>query len=95
MYKRENGWFEGEVVKVNQRLTSGSHQQYIPYIVWPQLEDVDGTEWVEEDTVSIAVMRVGCSICCGNLLKSSSIDNETGILLSLLAKPISHHTLSS
>jgi hypothetical protein len=62
MYKRENGWFEGEVVKVNQRLTSGSHQQYIPYIVWPQLEDVDGTEWVEEDTVSIAMMRVGCSI---------------------------------
>ena len=47
MYKTSEGWFDGEIAKVSQRLTIGPHSQYIPYIVWPLWEDADGTDWVE------------------------------------------------
>ena len=51
MYRASDGWFEGEVVKVSQRFTVGSESRYIAYIVWPNREDVNGTDWVMEDTV--------------------------------------------
>lgn len=50
MYKDENGWFEGEIVKASQRLVLGAHRQFISYLVWPHREDADGTVWVVEDT---------------------------------------------
>jgi len=53
LYKdsERNGWFEGEVVKVAQRLygPGGVPLTQIPYIVWPQLEDAGETVWVEHD----------------------------------------------
>lgn len=53
LYKdtERNGWFEGEVVKVAQRLygVGGVALTRIPYIIWPDIEDVDGTVWVEHD----------------------------------------------
>lgn len=51
MYRASDGWFEGEIVKVSQRFTVGSESRYIAYIVWPNREDVGGTDWVMEDTV--------------------------------------------
>ncbi len=57
IYKPETavGWYEGEVVKVSQRMRfSESHSEYIAYLVWPHRDDLSddemGTEWVREDT---------------------------------------------
>jgi hypothetical protein len=57
IYKSETavGWYEGEVVKVSQRMRfSESHSEYIAYLVWPHRDDLSddemGTEWVREDT---------------------------------------------
>jgi hypothetical protein len=53
MFKSDDGWFDGEVVKVSQRLVIGPRSQYIAYIIWPirDREDADlGTEWAMEDT---------------------------------------------
>lgn len=58
MFKTTEGWFDGEVAKVSQRLTLGSRTQYIPYIIWPLRENVDGTEWVEEDTMEFIKPRM-------------------------------------
>lgn len=48
------GWYEGEVVKVSQRMRySEERSEYIAYLVWPHRElpdDEIGTEWVLEDT---------------------------------------------
>lgn len=60
MFKSDQGWFEGEVVKVNQRLVCGPNSQYIAYIIWPHRDDVDGTEWVFEDTVSLGLVLTSC-----------------------------------
>ena len=59
MYKDQHrkGWCEGEVVKVAQRLEMGNHSQYIHYIVWPNVEDADGTVWVGGDTDAFIVPR--------------------------------------
>jgi len=54
IYKPETaaGWYEGEVVKVSQRMRfSESHSEYIAYLVWPHRDDYlsddeMGTEWV-------------------------------------------------
>lgn len=42
IYKPETavGWYEGEVVKVSQRMRfSESHSEYIAYLVWPHRDD--------------------------------------------------------
>ena len=59
MYKTREGWFEGEIVKVTQRLIIGGDTQcHIPYIVWPIRDDVEGTDWVLEDTVDFIKPRM-------------------------------------
>jgi hypothetical protein len=57
IYKTEHtkGWYEGEIVKVNQRvkLSRTDNGIYIAYVMWPYREMSDeelGTEWVFQDT---------------------------------------------
>jgi hypothetical protein len=51
MHKRDNGWFEGEVLKVCQRLvTPPEVNKKIFYVVLTHLEDADDNDWVEEDS---------------------------------------------
>ncbi len=53
--KNTVGWYEGEVMKVSQRMIYSEDRcgEYIAYIVWPRRDLPDdelGTEWVLEDT---------------------------------------------
>ena len=57
MFKRENGWFDGEVIKVCQMLVVPPEfnperrpPMKILYLVWPHVEDPDGSEMVQEDS---------------------------------------------
>lgn len=53
IYKRKDGWQEGEIFRVAQLLTLGDRRQRIAYLVWPLCylpDDEMGTEWVYTDS---------------------------------------------